>query len=340
LNKQTNQNFPKNLIEAEDLTKENLFQIFEKAKYYEGNYTNGVKFADLKGVTVALAFFEASTRTKLSFELAAKRLSADILSFASAGSSLAKGESLADTIRTIDAMLIANTSTVSDISESANISNAMYVVRNKFSGVPLFIKNITKNIVVNAGDGKHEHPTQAILDAYTLLKHYKSFENLKITIIGDILHSRVARSNITMLQTLGAKVRLLAPGTLLPLHLKCWDVEVFDNVDEAINWSDAIILLRLQNERMDSGLLPSIKEFAKFYQVNLNNFAKKDKIILLHPGPVNYGVELDYSVSKLHNSMIDRQVTNGVFTRMATMALLAKSATTAVSIDEPRNNNA
>jgi aspartate carbamoyltransferase catalytic subunit len=201
----------------------------------------------------------------------------------------------------------------------------MYVVRNKFSGVPSFIKNITKNIVINAGDGKHEHPTQAILDAYTLLKHYKNFENLKITIVGDILHSRVARSNITMLRTLGAEIKLLGPGTLLPLHLNCWNVEMFDNIEDAVNWSDAIILLRLQNERMNSGLLPSIKEFAKFYQINLSNFAKKNKIILLHPGPVNYGVELDYNVSKLHNSMIDSQVTNGVFTRMATMSLLANA---------------
>jgi len=310
--------FPKNLIESGDLSKENLFQIFQKAKYFEENYSNGIKFPDLKGRTVALAFFENSTRTKLSFELAANRLSADILTFTSAGSSIAKGESLADTIRTIDAML----NTVSDISDSANIPKIIYVVRNKFSGVPLFMKNITKNIIINAGDGKHEHPTQAILDSYTLLKHYKNVENLKVTIIGDILHSRVARSNITVLQTLGATVKLLAPGTLLPPHLNCWNLEVFENIEEAVNWSDAIILLRLQNERMASGLLPSTEEFVKFYQVNLSNFAKKDKIILTHPGPVNYGVELDYGVSKLHNSMIDRQVTNGVFTRMATMSLL------------------
>jgi len=312
--------FPQNLIEAGNLTKENLFQIFEKAKYFEENYTNGIKFPDLKGLTTVLAFFENSTRTKLSFELAAQRLSADVLTFTTAGSSLAKGESLADTIRTIDAML--NTARENT---STNIPKAMYVVRNKFSGVPLFIKNITKNTVINAGDGKHEHPTQAILDAYTLFKHYKNLENLKITIIGDILHSRVARSNITMLQTLGAKVKLFGPGTLLPLHLNCWNLEIFDDIDEVINWSEAIILLRLQNERMASGLLPSLEEFVKFYQINLNNFAKKDKIILIHPGPVNYGVELDYGVSKLHNSMIDRQVTNGVFTRMATMSLLANT---------------
>ncbi|MDR0926347.1 MAG: aspartate carbamoyltransferase catalytic subunit [Ignavibacteria bacterium] len=302
--------FPKNLIQADDLNSEHLKLIFDKAKYFEDNFTNtiqnGEHFPDLKGRTVALAFFENSTRTRNSFELAAKRLSSDVLNFSANQSSLAKGESIADTIRTIDAMMV-------DI----------YVVRNQYNGTPAFIASITNNIVVNAGDGKHEHPTQAILDAYTILKHYGKVDGLNVSIIGDIINSRVARSNITMLRTLGADVKLFGPGTLLPRHLNCWNAPIHDNINDAIEWSDVIILLRIQNERMDSGLLPSISEYVKFYQINVANFAKKDKIILLHPGPVNYGVELEHNASKLHNSMIDRQVTNGVFTRMAVLSLLA-----------------
>jgi aspartate carbamoyltransferase catalytic subunit len=191
--------------------------------------------------------------------------------------------------------------------------------------VPTFISNITNSIIINAGDGKHEHPTQALLDAYTILKHYNKFDGLKISIVGDILHSRVARSNIIMLSELGAEVRLYAPGTLIPQHLNCWNVELHNSIDEVINWSDVVIMLRLQNERMQSGLLPSMGEYIKFYQVNLERFIKKDKIILLHPGPVNYGVELDHRVTKLHNSMIDRQVTNGIWTRMAIMSLLVEN---------------
>lgn len=299
--------FPKNLISAENLNKKNLYQIFEKAHYFEENYNPKEKFDDLFGHTVALAFFENSTRTRLSFELAAKRLSAETLNFTASTSSLAKGESLADTIRTIDAMLVN-----------------MYVIRNQYAGVPNFVATITDNIIINAGDGKHEHPTQALLDAYTILKHYSKFEGLKISIVGDILNSRVARSNIVMLRELCAEVRLFGAGTLMPQHLNCWNAELHNDIDEAINWSDVLIMLRLQNERMQSGLLPSMSEYIKFYQLTLEKFIKKDKIILMHPGPVNYGVELDHRVTKLHNSMIDRQVTNGVFTRMAVMSLLAK----------------
>jgi len=297
--------FPKNLIEASDLNKKNLYQIFTKAKYFEENYNPKEKFNDLKGYTVALAFFENSTRTLLSFELAAKRLSAETLNFIASASSLVKGESLADTIRTIDAMLVN-----------------MYIIRNQYAGVPYFVSTITNNIIINAGDGKHEHPTQALLDAYTILKHYGKIEGLKISIIGDIFHSRVARSNIVMLHELGAEIGLYGPGTLMPQHLNYWNAILHNNINEVINWSDVVILLRLQNERMQSGLLPSMNEYIKFYQVNLANFTKKDKIILLHPGPVNYGIEVEHCLTKQHNSMIDRQVTNGIFTRMAVMSLL------------------
>jgi aspartate carbamoyltransferase catalytic subunit len=298
--------FPKNLIESSDLNKENLYKIFNKARYFEENYNPKEYFDDLKGYTIVLAFFESSTRTRLSFELAAKRLFAETLNFTASVSSLIKGESLADTIRTIDAMLVD-----------------MYVIRNQYAGVPTFVSTITNNIIINAGDGKHEHPTQALLDAYTILKHYGKFEGLKISIVGDIFHSRVARSNIIMLRELEAEVKFYAPGTLMPQHINCWNVELHNSIDEVIDWSDVVIMLRLQNERMQSGLLPSMSEYVKFYQVNLENFSKKDKIILLHPGPVNYGVEIDHRVTKLYNSMIDRQVSNGIFTRMAIMSLLA-----------------
>lgn len=307
--KKNNLPFPKNLIEASDLNKNHLEQLFEKAKYFEENFKQGIKFPDLQGITIATVFFEPSTRTRLSFELAAKRLSADVLNFTASASSLTKGESLADTIRTIDAMHVN-----------------MYVIRNKFSGVPQFATQITNKTIINAGDGKHEHPTQALLDAYTILKHYGKFDGLKICIIGDILHSRVARSNITMLQNLGAVVKLMAPGTLLPRCLNCWNLEIIDNINEAVEWSDALILLRLQRERMSSGLLPSLEEYVKFYQVGLENFIQNDKLILLHPGPVNYGIEIDFRISKLHNYLVNQQVTNGVFTRMAILSLLFEAS--------------
>ncbi len=297
------------LHSSEDLNREQLNAIFDKAQYFIDNYNPKEKFQDLAGITVALAFFEPSTRTKLSFELAAKRLSADILTFTSSGSSLVKGESLVDTIRTIDAMQVQ-----------------MYVVRNVYAGVPQLITQKTGKITLNAGDGKHEHPTQALLDAMTLKQHYKTFENLKVCIIGDILHSRVARSNITILRRLGAEIKLLAPGTLLPRYLNPWDAETLNSVDDAIEWADALIVLRLQKERMDSGLLPSTSEFAKFYQITYEKFTKKDRIVLMHPGPVNYGVELDYKLSELDNCLINKQVTNGVFVRMAVMSLLANSS--------------
>ncbi len=296
------------LINTSDLNKDDLELIFAKAKYFKENYKYGEKFNDLKNITVAIAFFEPSTRTKLSFDLAAKRLSADILHFASAGSSITKGESLVDTIRTIDDMNVQ-----------------MYIVRSAFSGVPQIIKNKTDRIVINAGDGKHEHPTQAILDAFTLSEYYGKIAGLNICIVGDIIHSRVARSNIFVMQTLGANVKLVAPGTLLPRHINPWNLEIIDSIDDAINWADALIVLRLQRERMESGILPSIAEFAKFYQITFEKFIQKDKIALMHPGPVNYGIELDYRISSMPNCLIDKQVTNGVFTRMAILSLLAQN---------------
>ncbi len=296
------------LIQADDLTREDIYNVFEKAQFFMDNYKRGEKFDDLKGITVALAFFENSTRTKISFELAAKRLSADTFSFQSSSSSLKKGESLIDTLRTIEAMGVQ-----------------MYVVRHGNSGVPKFLQENTDGVVLNAGDGKHEHPTQAILDTFTLYRHFGKFEGLKVCIVGDILHSRVARSNITTLKTLGAEVAVCGPGTLLPRHLNIWDVQFIENVDDAVEWADVLLVLRLQRERMESGILPSLREFSNYYGVNFEHFSRKPELVLMHPGPVNYGVELDYKVSSYPNCLIETQVTHGVYTRMALLSLLAKN---------------
>ncbi len=295
------------LLEAADLNYDDIFTIFDRADYFLKNYKRGVKFDDLKGITVANAFFENSTRTKLSFELAAKRLSADTFSFSSSSSSLKKGESLIDTLRTIEAMGVQ-----------------IYIVRHGASGVPKFLQENTSGIIINAGDGKHEHPTQALLDNFTLFKHFGKLEGLKVCIIGDILHSRVARSNITVMKTLGAEVKLCAPGTLLPKRHDIWEVGLIGNVEQAVEWADVLMVLRLQRERMQSGILPSIREFSKSYGVTLEHLMKKPELVLLHPGPVNYGIELDYRLSSYPNVLIQTQVTHGVFIRMALLSLLSR----------------
>lgn len=296
------------LLQADDLTYDDIFKIYNTAKYFLENYKPGVKFDFLKGVSTALVFFENSTRTKLSFELAAKRLSADVFSFQAKTSSLAKGESLIDTLRTIEAMGVQ-----------------IYVVRHSCSGVPLFLQSNSSGIIINAGDGKHEHPTQALLDSFTLYRHFGKLENLKVCIAGDILHSRVARSNIIMLKTLGAEVALCSPGTLLPRNLHNWGVTIIENIEDAIEWSDVLLVLRLQRERMESGLLPTMREFSNHFGVTLERYSKKPELVLMHPGPVNYGIELDYRLSTFPNVLIQTQVTHGVFIRMALLALLRNS---------------
>ncbi len=296
------------LLDAADLTKDDIKLIFDEAQYFMDNYKRGVKFDNLKGYTVAMAFFEPSTRTKLSFELAAKRLSADTFSFSSSSSSLKKGESLIDTLRTIEAMGVQ-----------------VYVIRHMNSGVPKFLQANTNGVVINAGDGKHEHPTQALLDSFTLLRHFGNIDGLKVTIVGDILHSRVARSNIKLLKTLGAKVKLCSPGTLLPRHINIWDVDYVDTINDAVEWSDVLLVLRLQSERMQSGIIPSIREFSNYYGVSFTHFSKKPELMLMHPGPVNYGIELEYEISSYPNCLIENQVTHGVFIRMALLSILTRN---------------
>jgi aspartate carbamoyltransferase catalytic subunit len=296
------------LISAEDLTTDDVNLIFERARFFESEYPLRSKFNDLENYTVALAFFEPSTRTRISFELAAERLGAKTFLFHSATSSLTKGESLLDTLNTLDAMDVQ-----------------IFVVRHSASGVPAFLQRNTSKIIINAGDGKHEHPTQALLDAYTIHKHFGYIKGLNVAIVGDILHSRVARSNIILLKKLGANVSLSGPGTLLPRYFNCWNVQYLKNIDEAIEWANVIMLLRLQNERMDSGLVPSLAEFSKNYGLTLDRISRKPELVVLHPGPVNYGIELQYEVVGFPNVLIQTQVTHGVFIRMALLSLLAKT---------------
>lgn len=296
------------LLSAEDLSKDDINLIFDKAKFFMQEYKRGMKFDDLKGVTVCMAFFEPSTRTKLSFDLAAKRLSAESFSFSSSSSSLKKGESLLDTLRTIEAMGVQ-----------------IYVVRHGASGAAYFLQQNTGGIVVNAGDGKHQHPTQSLLDAFTLYRKFGDLAGTKVCIIGDIFHSRVARSNISMLRELGAEVKLCSPGTLFPKRLDAWDSEFLDSPDEAVEWADVLLVLRLQRERMDAGLLPTLREFSNYYGVRLEHFSRKPDLALMHPGPVNYGIELDYKLSAYPNTLIQTQVTHGVFIRMAVLSILSES---------------
>ncbi len=296
------------LISSEDLTVEDVNLIFEQARFYEKFSSDGQNFKDLENFTVALAFFEPSTRTRISFELAAKRLGAKTFLFLSASSSLTKGESLLDTLKTLEAMDVQ-----------------IFVVRHSASGVPALLQRNTSKIIINAGDGKHEHPTQALLDAYTINKHFGFIKGLNIAIVGDILHSRVARSNIILLKKLGANIAISSPGTLLPRRFDVWNIPLLKNIDEAIDWADVLMLLRLQNERMDSGLVPSLSEFSSNYGLTLERISRKPELVVLHPGPVNYGIELQYEVTSYPNVLIETQVNHGVFIRMALLSLLAKS---------------
>ena len=261
----------------------------------------------LRGVTVVNLFFENSTRTRISFELAEKRLSADIVNFTASNSSVKKGESLLDTLKNIEAMKID-----------------VVVVRHKGTGVPKFLSENTDAVIVNAGDGAHEHPTQALLDILTMESNLGDLKGKTVTIVGDIKHSRVARSNAWGLNALGAKVRFCAPPTLMPVNTGMLPVEVFGDVRKAVDGADAVIALRLQNERMEDSLLPSIREYRNFYGITRQTLEKaKSNVLIMHPGPINRGVELDSDIADGKNSVILDQVTNGVAIRMSVLFLLS-----------------
>jgi aspartate carbamoyltransferase catalytic subunit len=264
------------------------------------------KVPSLQGVTIVNLFFENSTRTRISFELAQKRLSADTVNFSSSSSSLKKGESFKDTAQNIEAMKID-----------------AVVMRHPTPGSPKHLTEFIDAIVINAGDGTHEHPTQAILDMMSLHEKFGKLKGLKIGIIGDISHSRVALSNIYGLITMGAKVTLCGPPNLIPPYVKDLGVEVNYNVDEVIDWADALNVLRIQRERMGRGLVPSIREYRAMFGITQERLENhKKEIVIMHPGPMNRGVEIDAKVADGDQAIILDQVLNGVATRMAILFLL------------------
>ena len=263
------------------------------------------KVPTLRGVTVANLFFEPSTRTKLSFGLAAKRLSAETINFSKSGSSLSKGESLKDTAQNIEAMKVD-----------------MVVLRHASPGAPHFLTRCVDAAIINAGDGAHEHPTQALLDLLTVSEHF-SFEGLNVSIIGDITHSRVARSNIFGLNALGANVTLCGPRTMMPVHVEQLGVRVTHRLEEALEECDVAMALRIQLERQSAGLFPSLREYHSRFGITLDHLQRHPELLIMHPGPVNRGVELASEVVDHEQAIILNQVTNGVAVRMAVLYLLS-----------------
>ncbi|NOR70299.1 MAG: aspartate carbamoyltransferase catalytic subunit [Methylomarinum sp.] len=299
----------KHFLTIDGLDKAMLTEILDTAESFVGMSEQPVKKVPLlRGKTIVNLFFENSTRTRTTFELAAKRLSADVLSMNIATSATSKGESLLDTIRNLEAM-----------------HADMFVVRHAISGAGHFIaQNTAPHIsVINAGDGQHAHPTQAMLDMFTIRRHKQDFSQLKVAIIGDILHSRVARSQIQALNTLGTKeIRVIAPKTLLPSHVESLGVKVFNSMEEGLKDLDVVIMLRLQKERMTSALLPTEREYFKCFGLTEERLklAKPDAIVM-HPGPINRGVEIASSIADGPQSVILQQVSNGIAVRMAIMAI-------------------
>lgn len=297
----------KHLLGIQQLNKEDIVFILDQAHQFKDIINRPVKkVPTLRDFTIANLFFENSTRTKLSFELAQKRLSADVLNFSSSNSSVKKGETLLDTVHNILAMKVD-----------------MVVIRHSSPGVPIFLSKHIDAHIVNAGDGTHEHPTQALLDAFSIREKFNEFKGLNVAIIGDILHSRVALSNIFCLLKLGANVRLCAPPTLMPKHISELGVEVSYDIDETLAWCDVANVLRIQLERSDAAYFPSLSEYAQFYGVNRERLDKLSKdITILHPGPINRGVEITSDVADSSHSVILDQVENGVAVRMAVTYLL------------------
>jgi len=298
------------LLGIKDLTKPDIDLIFKTADSFKEVINRPIKkVPTLRDITIANLFFENSTRTKLSFELAEKRLSADIVNFTAGNSSLKKGETLVDTANNILSMKV-------DI----------LVMRHPHSGAAKFLAEKTNTVIVNAGDGTHEHPTQALLDCYSIKEKLGEVEGKKVVLIGDIKHSRVALSNIFALKKLGAQVMVCGPTTLIPKHIKDLGVEVSHDMQKALNWCDVANVLRIQLERQDIQYFPSIREYAQQFQLNkeiLQNIKKP--ITILHPGPINRGVEITSEIADSDNSIILNQVENGVAVRMAVIYLLAGS---------------
>lgn len=313
----------RHLLSIHDLSKDEAQEILdtavELARLSEGSVK---KFPTLRGRTVVNLFFEDSTRTRISFEAAAKRLSADVINFSAKGSSLSKGESLKDTALTLQAM-----------------GADAVVIRHSASGAPhqLARQQWMKGAVINAGDGTHEHPTQALLDAFTIRRKLRNDQGdlagLRIAIVGDVLHSRVARSNVLLLQKLGAQVVLIAPPTLLPVGVESWGVEVSYSLDSVIPNVDVIMMLRVQRERMDDLFFPTEREYSRNFGLNAERLGKmQEHAIVMHPGPMNRGLEISADSADSERSVIVDQVANGVSVRMAVLYLLLGGATVRDSI--------
>jgi aspartate carbamoyltransferase catalytic subunit len=297
----------RHLLSAADLSRDDALLILDTAEELAQLADRPIrKLPTLRGRTVVNLFYEDSTRTRISFEAAAKRLSADVITFSAKGSSVAKGESLKDTALTLEAM-----------------GADAVVVRHSASGAPHRLAGWLGGSVVNAGDGAHEHPTQALLDAFTMRRRLGRLEGLRVVIVGDVLHSRVARSNVRLLRTLGADVTLVAPPTLLPVAVAGWPCEVGYDLDAALPKADVVMMLRVQQERMNAAYFPTVREYSRRYGLDSGRMATlPDHAIVMHPGPMNRGVEIGADVADSVRSTIVEQVTNGVSVRMAVLYLL------------------
>nr|WP_221933726.1 aspartate carbamoyltransferase catalytic subunit [Aeromicrobium piscarium] len=304
---------PRHLLSAADLDHEAATRVLDTAEELLGVAQRPIKkLPTLRGRTVVNLFFEDSTRTRISFEAAAKRLSADVINFSAKGSSVSKGESLKDTALTLQAM-----------------GADAVVIRHPASGAPhrLATNRWMSGAVVNAGDGMHEHPTQALLDAFTMRRHLGDLAGKSVTIVGDVLHSRVARSNALLLHTLGAEVTLVAPPTLLPVGVESWPVTCSYDLDDSLEKADAVMMLRVQRERMNASFFPSAREYSRRYGLDTARMNRlPDHAIVMHPGPMNRGMEITADVADSPRSVIVEQVTNGVAVRMAALYLLLGGA--------------
>jgi len=297
----------RHLLSAADLSRDDALLILDTAEELAQLSDRPIrKLPTLRGRTVVNLFYEDSTRTRISFEEAAKRLSADVITFSAKGSSVAKGESLKDTALTLEAM-----------------GADAVVVRHSASGAPHRLAGWLHGSVVNAGDGSHEHPTQALLDAFTMRRRLGRLEGLRVAIVGDVLHSRVARSNVRLLHTLGADVTLVAPPTLLPVAVAGWPCEIGYDLDAALPKADVVMMLRVQQERMNAAYFPTVREYSRRYGLDSGRMAMlPEHAIVMHPGPMNRGVEIAADVADSPRSTIVEQVSNGVSVRMAVLYLL------------------
>jgi aspartate carbamoyltransferase catalytic subunit len=298
----------RHLLGLEGVSRQDIALILDTAETFREVLDRTIKkLPTLRGITVLNLFYEPSTRTRISFELAEKRLSADTISFTAATSSVKKGESLRDTVQNIEAMKID-----------------MVVVRHLSSGVPYYLTKCMDANIINAGDGSHEHPTQALLDMFTIRKKYGRLDGLRVVLVGDVLHSRVIRSNIWGLKTMGASVALCGPSTLLPYEVEQFGCDVYTNIDEALEGADVVNIMRIQLERQQAGLFPSQREYTNLFGINRERLKRLHRdYTIMHPGPMNRGVELSSEVADSDRSVILDQVTNGQAVRMAVLYLLS-----------------